>query len=59
MPHKEIWFTPDQYEEIYANAETFKDGGFVVDLDPIAVELNVAEPVLDDLKSVRKRTVWN
>lgn len=50
LPHKEFWFTPEQYEEIYANAETFGDSGFVVDLAPIAAELNAAEPVMDDLK---------
>lgn len=50
LPHEELWFTPEQYEEIYSNAKTFGDSGFVVDLEPIAAELNAAEPVLDDLK---------
>ena len=49
LPHEEFWFTPEQYEEIYANAETFGDSGFVVDLAPIAAELNAAETVLGDL----------
>ncbi len=55
LPHGELWFTPEQYKEIYANAKTFEDGGFVVDLDPIAVELNAAEPVLDDIKFREKK----
>lgn len=55
LPHGELWFAPDQYEEIYANAKTFEDGGFVVDLEPIAVELNAAEPVLDDLNFREKK----
>jgi len=50
LPHGELWFTPEQYKKIYANAKTFGDSGFVVDLEPIAVELNAAEPVMDDLK---------
>ena len=49
LPYEEFWFTPEQYEEIYANAGTFGDSGFVVDLAPIAAELNVTEPVFDDL----------
>ena len=49
LPYEEFWFTPEQYEEAYANAETFGDSGFVVDIAPIADVLNVTEPVLDDL----------
>ena len=49
-PYEDIWLTPEQYEEAYANAKTFADSGFVVDLTPIAAELNAAEPVMDDLK---------
>lgn len=49
LPHDKLQFTPEQYEEIYANAEIFEDSGFVVDIEPIAAELNVVEPVLDDL----------